>query len=83
MIATPTNMMRGPGDGRQHALMHGAGMRILFAVVDSDGDGALSLAEIQEFHGRIFEAVDGNGDGRVDMEEIGSFFHGAPEGDGN
>src|SRR5688572_18134110 len=76
-------MMRGPGDGRRHAFMHGTGMRILFAVVDSDGDGALSLVEIQEFHGRIFEAVDGNGDGRVDMEEIGSFFHGAPEGDGN
>ena len=74
-------MMREHGDRRR--LMHGAGMRILFAVVDSDGDGALSLAEIQDFHGHIFDAVDEDGDGRVDMEEIGSFFHGTsgPEDD--
>jgi len=68
-------MMRKRGDARGHALMHGAAMRVVFAVVDADGDGALSLAEIEDFHGRIFEAVDENGDGRVDMEEIGSFFH--------
>ena len=61
--------------GRQGA-MHAAAMRILFAVVDTDGDGALSLPEIQEFHARIFVAVDENGDGRVDMEEIAAFFHG-------
>ncbi len=67
-------MMRGQGDRMR--LMHGAGMRILFAIVDTDGDGALSLAEIQDVHGRIFDAADENGDGRVDMEEIGAFFHG-------
>ncbi|MEW9835159.1 EF-hand domain-containing protein [Mesorhizobium marinum] len=66
----------GPGDGMRSAMMHGAGMRIMFAVMDADGDGALSLAEIQDFHGRIFKAVDKNGDGKVEMAEIESFFHG-------
>ncbi|WP_274629164.1 EF-hand domain-containing protein [Arvimicrobium flavum] len=56
--------------------MHGPAMKILFAVADADGDGALSLQEIQDFHARIFKGVDGNADGRVDMEEIQIFFHG-------
>ena len=58
-------------------MMHGAGMRMMFAVVDADGDGALSLTEIQDFHGRIFKAVDRNSDGKVEMTEIEAFFHGA------
>lgn len=61
--------------GMRSGMMHGAGMRMMFAVVDADGDGALSLAEVQDFHGRIFSAVDENGDGAVEMEEIESFFH--------
>jgi hypothetical protein len=56
-------------------VMHGAGMRMMFAVVDADGDGALSLTEIQDFHGRIFKAVDENGDGKVAMTELEAFFH--------
>lgn len=74
------------GGGRMHdrdwrrggmgpAMMHGAGMRMMFAVVDADGDGALSLTEIQDFHGRIFKAVDGNGDGKLEMTELEAFFH--------
>ncbi|RLP22854.1 hypothetical protein D8676_22720 [Mesorhizobium sp. YM1C-6-2] len=66
------------GDGMRSAMMHGAGMRLMFAIVDADGDGALSLAEIQDFHGRIFKAVDENGDGKVEMTEIETFFHGVP-----
>ncbi|WP_245427176.1 hypothetical protein [Mesorhizobium sp. YM1C-6-2] len=63
-------------DGMRSAMMHGAGMRMIFAIVDGDGDGALSLAELQDFHGRIFKAVDENGDGKVEMTEIEAFFHG-------
>jgi len=65
-------MMHGAG-------MHGAGMRIVFAVADADGDGALSLAEVQDLQGRIFKAVDDNGDGKVDMIEIEQFFHNGPD----
>ncbi|WP_353641153.1 EF-hand domain-containing protein [Mesorhizobium sp. WSM2239] len=73
-------MDRGPR-GMRSGMMHGAGMRMMFAIVDADGDGALSLAEVQDFHGRIFNAVDENGDGNVEMEEIESFFHGSDDKD--
>ena len=78
----------GPPDGRSmtagrhgmgSGMMHGAKMRIMFAIIDADGDGTLSQREVQDFIGRIFNAVDENGDGSVDMEEIQSFFHGAGE----
>jgi len=67
--------------GMGPAMMHGAGMRMMFAVVDADGDGALSLTEIQDFHARIFKAVDQNGDGKVEMTEIETFFHVTGKGD--
>ena len=69
--------MRGGRDDMRSGMMHGAGMRVMFAIVDADGDGALSLAEVQDFHGRIFKAVDQNKDGRVEMTEIETFFHGS------
>ena len=68
-------MMEGRG-GMGASMMHGAKMRLMFAIVDADGDGALSLTEVQDFHERIFRAVDENNDGMVEMEEIESFFHG-------
>ena len=69
-------MMRGRG-GMGAKMMHAAKMRIMFAIMDADGDGALSQTEVQDFIGRIFNAVDENGDDSVDMDEIRSFFHGA------
>ena len=69
--------MRGASDEMRSGMMHGLGMRLMFAVVDADGDGALSVAEVQDFHGRIFKAVDQNKDGRVEMTEIETFFHGS------
>ncbi|RUW77473.1 EF-hand domain-containing protein [Mesorhizobium sp. M1E.F.Ca.ET.063.01.1.1] len=78
------NYRMGPPEGRrmmgersmEAGMMHGAGMRMIFAIIDADGDGALSRTEVQDFIGRIFNAVDENGDDSVDMEEIQSFFHG-------
>ncbi|MCP9228740.1 EF-hand domain-containing protein [Mesorhizobium sp. LMG 17147] len=64
------------GRGGMGRGMHGARMRMMFAIVDADGDGALSQSEVQDFVGRIFNAVDEDGDGSVDMQEIRSFFHG-------
>lgn len=59
--------------------MHGARMRMMFAIVDADGDGALSQTEVQDFIGRIFNAVDENGDDSVEREEIRSFFRGGAD----
>ncbi|WP_292602577.1 EF-hand domain-containing protein [Mesorhizobium sp.] len=61
-------------DGRRGGMMHGARMRMMFAIVDADGDGALSQTEVQDFVERIFNAVDEDGDDSIDREEIRSFF---------
>ena len=39
-------------------------MRIIFSLMDSDGDGTISLPEFQAAHERIFKAMDANRDGR-------------------
>jgi Ca2+-binding EF-hand superfamily protein len=58
--------------------MHGGMMmRMLFAMMDSDGDGTVSLQEFQAAHERIFKAMDANKDGRLTLEEIQAFMQGA------
>jgi len=51
-------------------------MRIIFALMDSDGDGTLSLQEFQAAHERIFRAMDANKDGHLTLEEMQAFMHG-------
>jgi hypothetical protein len=63
--------MMGPG-GMHSAIM----MRMLFAVMDGDGDGTVSLQEFQAAHERIFRAMDANKDGRLTLEEIQAFMQG-------
>lgn len=66
----------GKGHGKHHGKGHGGMMQIMFAVMDANGDGALSLEEIQEAHARIFAHVDADDDGKVTQDELGAFFHG-------
>ena len=40
-------------------------MRIIFSLMDSDGDGTISLQEFQAAHERIFKGMDANKDGRT------------------
>lgn len=68
----PRDMMRDRAGSR--GMMHGAGMRIMFAIMDADGDGALSLEEVQNFHERIFNTIDQDGDNEITMEEVREFF---------
>ena len=62
------------GQGGHHG---GMMMRMLFAMMDSDGDGSVSLQEFQSAHERIFKAMDANKDGRLTVEEIQTFMRGA------
>lgn len=54
--------------------MRGHPMKILFAIADADGDGALSFEEVTEIHKRVFAKVDANKDGKVTPEEIEAFW---------
>jgi Ca2+-binding EF-hand superfamily protein len=52
-------------------------MRIIFSLMDGDGDGTISLQEFQAAHERIFKGMDANKDGRLTPEEIQAFMQGA------
>ena len=78
-------MMGGMGrGGMHHGMMSHRGMmppvmmRMIFALIDSDGDGAISLQEFQAAHERIFKAMDANKDGKLELEEMQAFMQGTP-----
>ena len=62
------------GRGRMQS---GMMMRMLFALMDSDGDGTVSLQEFQAAHERIFKAMDANKDGVLTLDEIRAFIRGS------
>jgi hypothetical protein len=66
--------MRGQG---QPGGMAPVMMRMMFSLMDADGDGKLSLQEFQAAHERIFKAMDANKDGFVTLEEMQNFIRGA------
>lgn len=65
----------GPG------MMFGGGMmgngmsRMMIVIMDSDGDGFLSLGEFQAVHARVFSAMDSNKDGKLTAKEMEEFMH--------
>jgi EF hand domain-containing protein len=77
------------GEGMMgHGMMGGGAMgagamgppmmfRMMFALMDGDGDGTISLPEFQAAHERIFKAMDTNKDGRLTPEEMQAFMHGS------
>jgi EF hand len=64
--------MMGPG-----SMGRGMMMRMMFSLMDADGDGTISLQEFQAAHERIFKGMDANKDGRLTLEEIQAFMQGA------
>ena len=68
--------MMGGGYGH-HGGGHGmVGMRIIFSLMDADGDGTVSLQEFQAAQERIFRAMDADHDGTVTLEEMQDFMRG-------
>jgi hypothetical protein len=49
-------------------------MKIMFAIMDADGDGTLSFEEVMAIHKRIFNAIDANKHGKVTLEELEAFM---------
>jgi Ca2+-binding EF-hand superfamily protein len=64
------------GRGMMGPMMSPLAMRMIFALMDSDGDGTVSLQEFQTAHERIFKAMDANKDGVLTLEEIQGFMRG-------
>jgi hypothetical protein len=71
------------GRGMMGGHMTGHGMmgppvmfRMMFALMDADSDGTISLQEFQAAHEKIFKAMDSNKDGKLTPEEMQAFMHG-------
>jgi hypothetical protein len=71
--AQPGMMQPGMMRGMPMMGMHGHMMKIMFAIIDADGDGALSFEEVMAIHKRIFDGVDADKDGKVTPEEVQAF----------
>jgi hypothetical protein len=76
-------MMGMMGRGMKGEGMMGAGgmgppimFRMIFALMDADGDGTISLPEFQVAHERIFKAMDSNKDGKLTLDEMQAFMRG-------
>ena len=67
-----SGMMSGMG-GMPMMAPRGHMMKVMFAIADMNGDGALSFEEVTALHKRIFDRVDANKDGKVTREEIQTF----------
>ena len=68
-------MGRGPMGGS--AMGSPIMLRMMFALMDGDGDGTISLQEFQVAHERIFKAMDSNKDGQLTLDEMQAFMQGA------
>jgi EF hand len=66
----------GPGMMRRSMMHHDMHMRVMMILMDTDGDGALSLEEVQAAHAKIFKVIDADKDGKVTPTEVEVFFRG-------
>jgi Ca2+-binding EF-hand superfamily protein len=48
-------------------------LKVIFAIADTDSDGALSFEEVTAIHKRIYTRVDVNKEGKVTVEEFQNF----------
>jgi len=67
--------MKGQGAMGGDAMAPPVAFRIIFALMDADGDGTVSLPEFQAAHERIFKAMDRDKDGKLTPDEMMTFMH--------
>ncbi|TLP42301.1 EF-hand domain-containing protein [Cohaesibacter sp. CAU 1516] len=67
----PGNMMSGKmmGNNMAGGMMNPA---MMIVMLDTDGDGSLSLEEFQSMHERMFAFMDKNKDGKLEASEFAS-----------
>src|SRR5829696_2356394 len=70
----PGMMGHGMMGGMTRMGPRGPMMKVMFAIADTNGDGALSFEEVKTVHKRIFDRVDANKDGKVTPEEMQTFM---------
>ncbi len=71
LAAAPALAQQGQGIGGGRGGMMGGGMMMeQFQIIDEDGDGAISLAEWEGWHGSVFTTMDADEDGALSMEEF-------------
>lgn len=62
--------------GRHARRMHRGPVRMVFFLIDTNGDQTLSLDEVQAVSARLFRYADANGDGQLTLKEVRSFMRG-------
>ncbi|HRO57882.1 MAG TPA: EF-hand domain-containing protein [Burkholderiaceae bacterium] len=56
-------------------------MTMMIVMMDTNGDGALSLEEVQAVHARMFKYADSDKDGKLTREELQGFLRGGTNSD--
>ncbi len=67
--------MKGHGTAGADTMQPPVAFRVIFALMDADGDGTVSLTEFQAAHERIFKAMDRDKDGKLTGDEMRTFMH--------
>ena len=67
--------MKGRGAMGGDAVEPPVAFRIIFALMDADGDGTVALSEFQAAHERLFKAMDRDKDGKLTLDEMMTFMH--------
>ena len=79
--AMAATAQQSPGMMGHGGMMGSMPMRIIFALMDGDGDGTVSLQEFQAAHEKIFKAMDTDKDGTLTLEEMQTFMRGTGKSD--